>query len=173
MRILAQIIHARVVLRIVRALAAESGNAIAELALGVSFLLAPLLLGAAEFGFLVYDAIEVSNAAHAGALYASHSSTFAGDTASIQQIAQMEAGDFGSSLTVTSSTYYACSQNMTGTQYSTSTAAEAACASSAANHNLLFVKVTTTAPFAPPVRIPGTPATWNLTSSSVMEVPKS
>ena len=158
---------------VARHCASESGNAIAELALGVSFLLAPLLFGTAELGFLLYNSIEVSNAAHAGAVYGSYSNTYAADTSGIQTVARSEAGDFGSNLTVTSSTYYACSQAMTGTQYSTSTAAAAVCPTNASNHYLYFVKVNTTASFVPPVRIPGLPSTWTLAGSSVMEVPQS
>jgi Flp pilus assembly protein TadG len=156
-----------------RLCASESGNAVVEFALGVSFLLAPLLLGTSELGFIIYESIEVSNAAHAGAVYGSYSNTYAADTTGIQTIARSEAADFGTALTVTSSTYYACSQAMTGTQYSTSTAAAAVCPSTASSHYLYFVKVNTTASFAPPIRIPGLPTTWTLTGSSVMEVPQS
>lgn len=163
----------RQLVALARHLASESGNAVVELALSCTFLLAPLLLGTAELGFIVYNSIEVSNAAHAGAVYGSYSNTYAADTNGIQTVARAEAGDFGQNLTVTSSTYYACSQAMAGTQYSTSTAAANACPSNASNHYLYFVKVNTSATFAAPVQIPGLPSTWTLTGSSVMQVPQS
>lgn len=160
--------------RLWRALAHEGGNAVAELAVGVTFLLAPVLLGTTELGYMIYNSIEISNAAHAGALYASHSTTYAADTADIQAVARAEANDIGSNLTVTTTTYFVCSGAITGTQYSTQALAAAVCpSSSTTNHYLLFVKVTTSAPVASPVSFPWLASSWTLTGSSIMEVPLS
>lgn len=49
----------------------EEGSAIIELSLVVYFFILPLLFGTAVVGMLIYDSIEVSQAAHEGASYAS------------------------------------------------------------------------------------------------------
>jgi hypothetical protein len=49
----------------------EEGSAIIELSLVVYFFIIPMLFGTAVVGMLVYDSIEVSQAAHEGASYAS------------------------------------------------------------------------------------------------------
>lgn len=153
-----------------RRLRDDSGNAIVELAVAFSVLAAPLMLGVSEVSFMVYDSIEVSNAANAGAQYGMISSTLANDTAGIQRAARAEASDLGSNLTVTPTIYYACSSALSGTHYSSTTAAAAACPANAANHYLEFVQVSTSATIVPPVKIPGMSGAWNLQGLSVMEV---
>jgi hypothetical protein len=153
-----------------RGFRANAGNASIELALVMSVFAAPMMLGTAEAAFMIYDSIEVSNAAHAGAVYGMMSSTFAGDSAGIQAAAQNEATDFGSKLTVTPTTYYACSSALGGAQYSTQSAASAACPANATNHYLQFVQVASTASVKSPIAIPGLPSTWTLQGFSVMEV---
>ncbi|MGO9434559.1 MAG: TadE/TadG family type IV pilus assembly protein [Terracidiphilus sp.] len=153
-----------------RGFRANAGNASVELALVFSVFGAPMMLGTAQVAFLVYDSIEVSNAAHAGAMYGMISSTFAGDSAGIQAAAQGEATDFGTNLTVTPTTYYACSAALGGTQYSTQSAASAACPANATNHYLQFVQVASTASVKSPIEVPGLPKTWTLQGFSVMEV---
>jgi Flp pilus assembly protein TadG len=153
-----------------RRLSDNSGNATMELALAFSVLVTPIMMGASETAFLIYDSIEVSNAANAGAMYGMISSTFAADSNGIQSAAQAEASDFGAALTVTPTAYYACSSAVGGTQYSTQAAASAVCPANASNHYLQFVQVSTTATLNPPVQIPGLPKTWTLRGLSVMEV---
>jgi Flp pilus assembly protein TadG len=147
----------------------ESGNAIVELALVLSLFGMPLMLGAVQVAGLVYDSIEVSNAAHAAAMYGMWSSAFAGENSDMTTIAQADAADFGSKLTVTPTTYYACSAAIGGTTYSTQSAATTAC-TGAGNHPLQFVKVITSATVTPPIHWPGLPASYTLTGSSIMEV---
>jgi Flp pilus assembly protein TadG len=149
---------------------ANAGNASIELALVLSVFAAPMMLGTAEAAFMIYDSIEVSNAAHAGAVYGMMSSTFAGDSSGIQAAAQNEATDFGTNLTVTPTIYYACSGSLAGTQYPTQSAANAACPANAANHYLEFVQVASTASVKSPIEVPGLPSTWTLQGFSVMEV---
>ncbi len=72
-------------------------------ALAFAFFGTPLLLGSSLLALMVYDSIEISNCAHAGAMYAMMSSTFAGDTTGIQNAAQADASDFGSNVNVNSS----------------------------------------------------------------------
>lgn len=148
----------------------NEGSAFVELALLVSFFGAPLLMGTAETGFMLYDSIEVENAAHTGAMYGMMSATFAADSSGIQSAAKEEAQDLGSNLTVTPTTYYACSAAITGTQYTTQAAATAAC-SGAGNHGLEFVQVVATATVPLPIRVTGIlPSSVTLSNTSVMEV---
>jgi Flp pilus assembly protein TadG len=147
----------------------RSGSSTIELALLMSCLGVPLMLGTAEVGFLVYDSIEISNAAHAGALYGMQSNTNASNSSVITTAAQSEASNFGTNLTVTSSVYWVCSVAESGTQYSSSSAATSACTGST-NHALEYLQVNVSAPATPPVHLPVLPATYTLTASSVMEV---
>lgn len=138
----------------------------------MAFFTVPLIAGLGEMGLLAYDSIEVSNAAAAGASYGMQSSTFASNTSGIATAAQMEAADFGSALSVTSSTYYACAAAINGTHYTGSNAqsdATSACTGTD-NHALPFVQVVTTLRVTPMIRCPGLPSSYNLTGTSVMEV---
>jgi Flp pilus assembly protein TadG len=148
----------------------NAGNAALELAFAFGIFGTPLLLGSSELALLIYDSIELSNCAHAGAMYGMMSSTFAADTSGIQNAAQAEAADFGTNVTVTPTTYYACSNAVDGTQYSTQTAAEAACPANASNHYLQFVKVVSNMTIHSLVTCPGLPKTWTVSGTSVMEV---
>lgn len=147
----------------------DDGNAMLELAFLVSIFGAPLLIGTATTAVMVYDSIEVTNAAHAGSSYAMMSSTFASDTSGISAAAKEEAPDIGSNLTVMSTTYYACSAAPAGTQYTTQAAANTGC-TGVSNHSLQFVKVVTNASIPSPFSLPGVPSSFVLSGTSVMEV---
>lgn len=159
-----------ILVRVHKRLRNNAGNAALEFAFAFGIFGAPLLLGTTELAMLVYDSIELSNSAHAGAMYGMISSTFAGDAAGIQKAAQADAADFGTNVTVTPTTYYACSGSVDGTQYSTQSAAAAACPANAGNHYLQFVKVVSSMSITPPVTCPGMPKTWTVSGTSVMEV---
>lgn len=155
-----------------RGLGGESGSALVELAVVVAFLGIPLLLGTAEMASLVYDSIEISNAANAGAAYGMQSLTFASNTSGMTTAAQNEASDFGAALSVTPTTYYACSSAIGGTQYTGASAqsnANAGCTGTG-NHALEFVQVKTSASVTPSIHWLGLPSSFTLTGSSVMEV---
>lgn len=160
----------RTLRRCLRAARSSAGNATLELSLVLGLFGIPLLLGIYELAILVHEGIEVSNAAHAGAMYGMMSSTYASDTSGITTAAKAEAADFGPVLTVTPTVYYACSQALSGTQYSTQAAASAVCPSGQANHYLEFVKVTTTASLSAPVHIASLPSSLTVNGSSIMEV---
>jgi Flp pilus assembly protein TadG len=162
--------HKVMIATLIRRLRSNSGNAALEFAFAFGIIGTPMMLGTSELAVLIYDSIEVSNSAHAGAMYGMMSSTFAGDAAGIQGAAQADAADFGSNLTVTPTTYYACSNAVDGTQYSTQSAADAACPANAGNHYLQFVKVVSSVSITPPVQIPALPKTWTVSGSSTMEV---
>ena len=150
----------------------ESGSAVVEMALVCAFLAPPLILGTGEMGILVYDSIEVSNAANFAATYGAQSLTYAASTSGMTTAAQTEATDFGTALSVTPTTYYACSSALAGTEYTGANAqsnANAGCTGTG-NHALEFVKVTTSATVVPAVHCPGLPGSLTITGSSVMEV---
>jgi Flp pilus assembly protein TadG len=150
----------------------ERANALVEVAFTFSLLGMPLLIGTADMGFVVYDSEEVSNAAHAGAMYGMQSSTYAANTSGMTTAAQNEATDFGTNLTVTPTSYYACSSAIGGTQYTGSSAqsnATTAC-TGGTNHALQFVQVNTSVTVTPPIHLPLLPHTFTVTGSSVMEV---
>jgi Flp pilus assembly protein TadG len=155
-----------------RLLRGQSGSAVVELAVVVSLLGVPLLLGTGQMGLVVYDSIEVSNAAHVGAEYGMQSLTYAANTANIVAAARAEASDFGSSLSVTPTVYYACALAVGGTQYTGSNAQANATAACTGGYNraVEFIQVNTSIAVAPPVHCPGLPTTYTLTGTSVMEV---
>jgi Flp pilus assembly protein TadG len=153
----------------------ESGNALVELALVFALFGIPMLLGTVEMGYVVYDSVEISNAANAGALYGMQNATSAASSAGITTAAQGEAPEFGTKLTVTPTTFYVCTSAVGGTQYSTASYTQAQvtakCAGSG-NHALEFIQVLTSATATPPVQCPGLAKTFTLGGTSVMEVEK-
>jgi Flp pilus assembly protein TadG len=156
-----------------RRLRGQDGSAMVELAIIVSILGIPLLIGTGQMGIIVYDSIEVSNAAYVGAEYGMQSLTFAANTTQITAAARAEASDFsGTALTVTPTVYYACALAMGGTQYTGTNAqsnATTACTGSD-NRAVEFIKVATSVAVTPVVHCPGLPTSFTLTGSSVMEV---
>src|SRR5215469_3635309 len=68
----------------------ESGQSMLELALCLP-VFAILILGTAEIANIAWASVQLNNAAHAGAQFASHSRGFASDIAHIEAAAQNEA----------------------------------------------------------------------------------
>jgi Flp pilus assembly protein TadG len=158
-------------------LRAECGSALVELALVVSLLGLPLLLGATDMGILIYDSIEITNAAHAGAMFGMQGNCCILQTSQMITAAQNEASDFGTNLTVTPTSYYACSASQasptwTGTGNvidSTSLATAKSNCTGASGHVLAFVKVVASAPITLPFQCCGLPTSVTLSRTSVME----
>lgn len=156
-----------------RGLLGDSGGAVVELAVVLSFLGVPLLLGTTDIAQLVYSSIEVSDAAHAGAMYGMTSQASASQTAQITTAAQNDASDFGASLIVTPTAYFACASDEGGTQYPGTVAGEAAAVAACTggdNHALEFIQVSVSAPVTLPFACCGIPNPMTLSSTSVMEV---
>lgn len=154
---------------LLRVAAQDAGSALIELAVVLALVGIPLLVGTIYTAELLFYDIEVSNAAHAGALYAMRGSTFASDTTGIISAAQAEAPDLGNALSVSPVVFYACSSAIDGTPYATQDAATAAC-TGGSNHPLQFVQVSTAYAATPFASIAGMQRTMQLTSTSVMEV---
>lgn len=146
----------------------ETGSALIELAISLSVFGIPLFLGTIYAGVLLFDSIELANAAHAGALYGMQSSTYASDSTGITAATQAESPDLGAAIGVTPTVFFACSSAIDGARYSTQTDAASACTGS--SHPLEFIQVTATYSATPFARIAGMQQTVNLTSTSVMEV---
>ena len=147
----------------------ERGSALIELGLVLACLGVPTLLGIIYIGVILSDSIEIANAAHAGAMYGMRSSTYSSETSYIISSAQAEAPDFGTNLTVTPTTYYACSNALDGTHYSTQTLANTAC-TGGTTHALEFLQVVASATVQPLGKVAGLPTSITLSSTSVTEV---
>jgi Flp pilus assembly protein TadG len=139
----------------------EKGQAMMEFALLLPVLLI-LLLGIIEFGRAAYYAIEVADAARAGAQYGSQSLADAANPGNIAAAAQNNAQDMGGALTVNApQTACVCP----GGGVAGSCEAALACC-----YPLVYLTVTTTYNFTPLFNYPGLPTTYNLTGSSTLPV---
>jgi hypothetical protein len=145
----------------------EAGGAVTEVAFMMALLGVPLMTGIIYLGTLQHYSIEISNASHAAVMYGMRSSTYASNTSGMTTAARNEASDFGASLTVTPTSYYACSTSEGGTTYTTAAAATTACT---LGHSLQFVKVVASGTVTPPGKLAGFAGTVTLSSTSIMEV---
>jgi len=126
----------------------DRGQALVETAL-VLPLLFLLLLGAAELGRVAYAAIEISNAARAGAQYGSQDAATMGDTNGITTAAQNDASNL-SGVMASASFGYSCSDS------STFNALSKTCTGTYAQV-LPNVTVTTSVSFDPLIHLPFLP----------------
>ena len=135
----------------------EEGSALVELALSLP-MLCLMLLGAAEFARIAYAAIEVTNAAHSAAVYASSSSAAAADSTGITNAATGDSPNLAGSSAISvnpPSLSCACSNTL---YTPTSCSDNSTCIShNAAMITTVTVKTQTT--FSPMVSLPG----WNPT----------
>lgn len=149
-----------------------SGSTLVEIAVILSLLGIPMLLGTAQLALIAYDSIEITNAAHLAASYGAQSPTFAASNSGMIAAAQADASDFGLNLTATPTVFYACSVAIDGTRYTGANAqsnATSACSGST-NRALEFVQVATSAQVTPSIHCPGLPTSYTLTGLSIMEV---
>jgi Flp pilus assembly protein TadG len=140
----------------------DIGQAMVELALVFPIFIL-LLIGAAEFGRLAYAAIEISNAARAGASYGSLSLNNASDFPNIRLAATTDAANVAG-VTATATISCACS---TGAALTCSTAA-INCPSPA--RIIHYVTVTTSGTVDPLFHYPALPRTFTLTGRAIMRV---
>jgi Flp pilus assembly protein TadG len=140
----------------------EVGQSLVELALTFPIFIL-LLIGAAEFGRLAYAAIEVSNAARAGASYGALTHITASDVANIRLVATKDAVDV-TGMTATATKFCACS---TGGILTCSTALTT-CTSPA--RVIEYVQVNTTGTVDPLFHYPGLARTFTLRGQAIMRV---
>ena len=150
-----------------RKLSGEQGYSLVEVGLLVSFFGVPLLLGAVEMGRLAYAGIEISNAARAGAAFASQSAADSTDTTDTTTAATNEAYDV-EGMTVTAPITFCVCSNAPTTNVTCSSVATSCTGSG--NHGISFVQVNTAATLNPVFRFPGLPSTVTLRGSSTMRI---
>jgi Flp pilus assembly protein TadG len=145
------------------------GSALVELALSLPVLLI-MLLGAAEFARVGYAAIEVVNAAHAAAMYASSSHAALSDSGGITNAATNDSQNLGVSNAIqVTSVSTACTCSDTSVTPSSCSDNKTCFNSHAAMITAVTVKTKST--FSPVVRIPGSGATsFNLYGKSTQVV---
>jgi Flp pilus assembly protein TadG len=146
----------------------EEGSALVELAISLPLLFL-MLVGAAEFARLAYASIEVANAAHAAALYASSSLAASSDAGGISNAATTDSGNLlgGNAVSVTSVTT-ACTCSDTAFVPS-SCSDNQTCISNNASM-ITTVTVQTQAAFSTLIHIPGGSPTFTLHSQSTQVV---
>jgi|SRR5579863_9401923 len=136
----------------------ESGSALVETAAVLPLLIA-LLLGAAELARVAYAAIEVANAARAGAQYGAQGGFTASDTTGIANAAAADAANL-TGLITTSSYSCACSDG------SASTCQPTDCANSQIEQTLT---VNTQASIDPLIHLPGLPTQYTLKGQAIQK----
>jgi Flp pilus assembly protein TadG len=159
-----------------KAIRGEEGSSFVELMLVIAFLILPLMVGMTGFGILVYDYIEVSDAAEAGASYASEyfrtNSAFPTNAATVAQAAEANIPSASVSIPAV---YCGCSSAgstsaVTGSCSSVTAASAATCTG---NGDIEFVTVTTNAA-VDPVGINltkvGVPSTAQINGSATFEL---
>lgn len=142
----------------------EEGSALIELGLSLGLFFS-MLLGAAEFAKLSYAAIEVSNAAHAGAVYAATTVGASTDSTGITNAAAADAGNMGGSdavSVVSVTTACACSDPT----YTPSSCSDNSTCSSNNAAMITTVTVTTQATYKPLIRLPGGASSFTLQGQS-------
>lgn len=171
---LSDLLPVKILCKRYRILRKEDGAALTEFALVLAILGIPLIFITINLAYVIYGSIEISDAAHAGALYGSFSNTNANNTSGIQTAAQADAPDFGTHLTVTPTVYWVCSASIVDSSstgaYTTQSLAAAACPQGATNHYLEMIKVNASAPVTVPISIPGFATSYTVQYSSYMEV---
>jgi Flp pilus assembly protein TadG len=138
---------------------AEWGGALVEFAITMPVLVV-LVLGAGEFGWMTYTAIEVANAARAGASYGCQTSTTAADTTGIQNTAAADAPDITLGTTTVSKSCI-CSDGSASTCLATD------CSTSNIE---TILTVSTQATVSPLFRVPGLPTSFTLHGRAVQKV---
>jgi Flp pilus assembly protein TadG len=156
----------------------EEGSSIVELSVVLYFFLIPLLLGVAGAGMLVYDSIEVSQAAHEGASYAAQvyrtNGSFTATTlANVTTFAEAAEPNIPASALTTTPVTVTCGCAAAGsTAQVTGACTTGAAMSCASGTPILFVTVKTQANVTPLVslRSLGFPATVQLNGASTFEM---
>lgn len=136
----------------------ESGQALVETALLFPVLIA-LLVGTLEMARVAYAAIEVANAARAGAQYGAQNGYTAQDATGISNAAADDAANL-TGLTTTSSHACVCSDG------TASTCQPNDCPSS---HKEETLTVNTQVTFDPVIHLPGIPNTYTLKGQAIQK----
>ena len=161
----------------------ERGAALVELALTAPLFML-LMMGAIELGRVAYYAIEVQNAARAGASYGSVNIGNANQTSNVQQAAKNDAPDIAGLVVVSPGSTCVCQiYNVTaGTRTYNPSSGTTSCSSSTIKTNcsadnateidtvIEYVTVSTSASVNPLVKIPSLPSTYSLSGASALRI---
>ena len=154
--------------RLCHRLRRSSGQSIVELALCMPLFLL-LMVGTAEMASIAWDAIQVQNAARAGAQFGSQSRAAAADSTDISTAAKNDAPRL-TSMSVTSTSSCQCINTTTGGTAGMGCTTLTQCPSPYLITEQ--VQVNTTATVAPMLHYPGLPASFTLRGQAVMGVQK-
>lgn len=159
----------------------DEGGALVEVALVASFILLPMMLGAFELGRVAHYAVEVQNAARAGASYGAENVSNAG-SATVTQAAKNDAPDL-SSLAVTPGSACVCETLTTATNTPSynPTSGTTSCSSSiitscttangtTTQYVINYVTVSTQATINPIFNVKGLPGSYTLNGYSALRV---
>ena len=160
----------------------DRGAALVELAL-VTPLFFLLIMGSVELGRLAYYAIEVENAARAGASFGAVNIGNANLTTSVQQAAKNDAPDVSNLIVVTQGSACVCETIATATNSPTfdpssgtdscTSATITSCnveSASSIQKVVEYVTVSTSANVDPLVHLPGLPSSYSLTGYSALRI---
>jgi Flp pilus assembly protein TadG len=148
------------------------GSSLVELAVIMTFLFPPMLLGTVEFGGLVYGSIEVSNAAHAGAAYAAQSYMASSETPAVLPTqAEVTAAAINDSpelqnMLQSGSTFTATMATGCGAGAATAGNTVPVCVGTA----LPYVQVTASATVVPLVKLPGFSGPFTLSNTATINL---
>lgn len=150
----------------------QRGAALIEFALGLPVLML-LLVGLIEYGRYAYFAIEIANAAHAGALYGSQNSSTANDTSGMKNATIDDGQNAITPLTLSSVTAQAVCTCWTGSSQTPSPPNGSVCGQPCASgRNITYAQVTVTASMTPLFNYSalGAPASWSVTRTATIRV---
>jgi Flp pilus assembly protein TadG len=147
----------------------DTGQAFVELALVMS-VFTLLILGAAEFGQVIYASIEVANAARAGVAYGAQSPTTAADSAGMVLAALKDAPNVANMTATANPPFCSCSNATSAPVPQVSCASAPATCSANGAHAVSYVQVTTTATVTPLVHYPGISGGFTLNGQAIMRV---
>ena len=160
----------------------DNGAALVELALTAPLFIL-LMLGGIELGRIAYYAIEIQNAARAGASYGSTNIGNAANTTTTQQAAKNDAPDISDLVVVTPGRTCVCEtyNASTGTASFNPSSGTVDCGASiitsctVENSTTLqsvvgYVTVSTQANISPIVQIPSLPSTYTLNGYSALRI---
>lgn len=146
----------------------EAGQSMVEVALCLPVFFI-LIVGTAEIASIAWSAVQVQNAARAGAQFGAQSRAAASDTADITTAAQRDAPKL-TTMTVTPSQSCQCINTSTGATAGTGCATITQCP--APYMIIEQVQVNTSAAVTPLFHWPGLPASYTLTGRAIMDVEK-
>jgi Flp pilus assembly protein TadG len=155
--------------RRLRSALCNSGQSMLEVALCLPLFLL-LILGTMEIANIAWSAIQVQNAAHAGAQFGSQSRAAASDSTDIATAAKNDAPRLSSSMIVTSSSACQCIDTSTGNTAGSGCTTLTQCP---APYTIMEqVQVNTSAAVTPIVHYPGLPASYTLRGRAILDVLK-